>query len=140
MAERTKQSPQGFQSEREICVLCLSSTCKENTECRSCRRERRQNRIPLLSDSIRVEIGRGYFWRCYQCVRLSSSLHDHTHTHCSLGNIIDVNGYERIWMLCGELCNSICLPFFSFVFLVGIYSIWFYDKADCQRIAQLMVQ
>lgn len=23
---------------------------------------------------------------------------------------------------------------------VGIYSIWFYDKKDCQRIAQLMVK
>lgn len=23
---------------------------------------------------------------------------------------------------------------------VGIYSIWFYDKRDCQRIAQLMVK
>lgn len=23
---------------------------------------------------------------------------------------------------------------------VGIYSIWFYDKRDCQRIAQLMVR
>lgn len=27
-----------------------------------------------------------------------------------------------------------------FFFAVGIYSIWFYDKRDCQRIAQLMVK
>lgn len=28
----------------------------------------------------------------------------------------------------------------SVCFIVGIYSIWFYDKRDCQRIAQLMVK
>lgn len=32
-------------------------------------------------------------------------------------------------------CHSVYVHF-----AVGIYSIWFYDKSDCQRIAQLMVK
>lgn len=35
--------------------------------------------------------------------------------------------------LCSFIAVSLCVS-------VGIYSIWFYDKADCQRIAQLMLQ
>lgn len=54
------------------------------------------------------------------------------------------------------IMNSLFSPPLSFLFLsvflplnchlllsllaVGIYSIWFYDKSDCQRIAQLMVR
>ena len=32
------------------------------------------------------------------------------------------------------------LSFFLFVFQVSIYSIWFYDKNDCHRIAKLMAE
>lgn len=43
--------------------------------------------------------------------------------------------------------NNILLPYtqvlkphFSFFFQVSIYSIWFYDKNDCHRIAKLMAE
>jgi len=32
------------------------------------------------------------------------------------------------------------LSFCLFVFQVSIYSIWFYDKNDCHRIAKLMAE
>ena len=36
--------------------------------------------------------------------------------------------------------TSFPLIFFFFVFQVSIYSIWFYDKNDCHRIAKLMAE
>lgn len=66
-------------------MLHLSSTCKENIQELSGVKEGR-NGIPFLSDSIRAEIGRGYFGSGYQCVRLKyTCVHTHTpHTHAAV--------------------------------------------------------
>lgn len=62
-------------------------------------------------------------------------------------HIVTLAVFMKGWVCFKEFCINWCLlsvllnALFVSVFLtVGIYSIWFYDKKDCQRIAQLMVK
>lgn len=62
-------------------------------------------------------------------------------------NCSTVSQYNNTYWFVFYVFNRICVvvwrllsPTLSFCFTVGIYSIWFYDKRDCQRIAQLMVK
>lgn len=49
-----------------------------------------------------------------------------------------VNPYYVVHVL--KLENFMLISFFLFVLQVSIYSIWFYDKNDCHRIAKLMAE
>lgn len=69
---KSPRLPQGACKDRVLCLRRVS---------RSCRRERRQSGIPVLSDSIGAEVGKGYFWRVIG-VRRRSSILEHTRT-CS---------------------------------------------------------